>query len=118
MTTYHSIKRAQKRAGLCKTAAIRLIENAIERGQKPGDFDCKEREYLQRKAKRSGEQAVVYNGYCFIISVDGACITMFSLPDWFGKKRYYNKAKPRSAKAIIREYIYAGADYDLLDCMA
>ena len=34
-----------------------------------------------------------YNNFCYIVNKNGFCVTMYHLPDWFGKKRYYDGKK-------------------------
>ncbi len=89
MCTKHSVVRANERTPYNGKAAVRFIENGIARGKTAEEFKQKEREYLKNCAYNNCV-AKAYNGFCLIISSDGDCVTLFRLPDWFGKKRYYN----------------------------
>ena len=54
--------------------------------------------------------AKAYNGFCLIIGDNGDCVTIYRLPEWFGKKRYYDGKKTvRNAKryALPHSYLYA-----------
>ena len=95
MITNHSIQRASERTRYNGKSAIRFIENGIERGKTADDFNQEERRYLTNCAQGNCI-AKAYNGFCLIISEQGECITIYRLPDWFGKKRLY------SAKSRIR----------------
>ena len=101
MYTYHSIERTSQRAGLNKKSAIRMIENARIKGLSSSCFGGDEKEYLQKK-KPEGGRSVVYAGYCFIFNDNDLCITMFSVPIWFGKRRYAGKKRLKNP----RKYIY------------
>lgn len=90
MYTYHSIQRANERTRYSGKAAVRFIKNGIQRGKTAADFFQSEREYLTNCT--SGNCiAKVYNGFCLIVSEYGDCITIYRLPEWFGKKRHYDK---------------------------
>ena len=94
MTTYHAIKRTQERAELNLNTSVRFIDNAINRGKTADKFDSIEREYLKQKESQYGCYAVAYNNFCFILSNENICITMYPLPAWFGRKQsYYNGKK-------------------------
>ena len=106
MTTYHAIQRTQKRAGFNLESSERFIANAVKRGRSAEMFNAKEREYLQRQEAKKGYQTIVYNSFCFIVSDDGFCVTMFALPAWFEKKRHYvGKQRIRDAKKYVLWYI-------------
>ena len=101
MTTYHSLQRARERTGLSLKSSARLIGNAFERGKEADHFTAAERKFLERKVK-DGCRALYYNGYCFIVSADDYCITMYQAPEWFGKKHYDGKDEIRKAKKYMR----------------
>ena len=104
MTTYHAIQRTKERAGLNKRTGTRFITNAIKRGRGAEAFGSVEREYLRHESK-DGYRAIAYNAFCFIVSKDNNCVTMYPLPSWFGKKRYYQgKLKIRDTKKYICDY--------------
>lgn len=87
-TTRHAIERTQERANCTPKEASHMIRNAIARGKSCDEFTKDERNWLKHRAT-DNNKAVVYNGYCFILSERGTCITMYGLPEWFGKKRHY-----------------------------
>jgi len=106
MITNHAIKRAKERTGLSTKSSVRFIECAFERGKEPETFTAAERKYMLQKA-RGGSRSLYHNGYCFIISADEYCITMYQVPEWFGKKHYDGKHEIRN----IRKYIRMNNDY-------
>ena len=95
MCTYHSIKRANERTRYSGRSAVRFIENGISRGKTADDFTQDESRYLSSIAYDNCT-AKANNGFCLIISEAGDCVTLYRLPEWFGKKRFY------SAKTRIR----------------
>lgn len=98
MCTYHSIQRANERTRYNGKSAIRFIENGIARGKTAEDFTQEERKFLLN-TPYDNCIAKAYNGFCLIISEDGECVTLYPLPEWFGKRRYYNeKNRIRNAK--------------------
>ena len=99
MCTNHSIERANERTRYNGKTAIRFIENGIARGKTADQFAQKESKYLTSLA-RDNCVAKAYNGYCLIVSEYGACVTIYRLPEWFGKKRYYDgKKQVRNVKS-------------------
>ena len=114
MTTYHGIQRTKERTGFNMKTSERFIENAIERGKEAEFFPTRERDYLLQKEEQEGCKALVYNTYCFIIGTDNNCITMYSVPGWFGKKKHHDgKRKIKDIKKYIRYYDLLGEeDYD------
>jgi len=101
MTTYHAVQRTQERAGMNVGKAERFVRNAVKRGLGAESFKSIEYEYLKSYDDKDGCRAVAYNSYCFIISGDDVCITMFSLPDWFGKN---NKNKKKQKLRDVTKY--------------
>lgn len=98
MCTEHSIQRANERTRYSGRSAERFIRNGIARGKAAEDFNQLEGSYLASLA-RDNCIAKAYNGYCLIISRDGECVTLYRLPNWFGKKRHYDsKTLIRNAK--------------------
>lgn len=95
MCTIHSIQRANERTRYSGKSAERFIRNGIVRGKAAEDFSQQESTYLAGLA-RDNCVAKAYNGYCLIISERGDCVTLYELPEWFGKKRHYD------SKALIR----------------
>ena len=100
--TCHSIMRAVERTNLKTDAAIRMIKRAKEHGKRSAVFPAEERKYLSRM-ERDGNKAIFYSGYCFILSPDDTCITLFPVPQWFGKKyKFDGKTEIRNAKKYLR----------------
>ncbi len=98
MCSYHSIQRAYERTQFKKSAVPRFVEKGIERGKTADDFNQDEKKYLENQS-RDNCTAKAYNGYCLIISDQGNCVTLYRLPEWFGKKRFYNgKDRIRNVK--------------------
>ena len=92
MCTWHSIQRANERTRYNGSSAVRFIENGIQRGRTAENYKQDERKYLESLAYNNCI-AKAYNGFCLIISEDGDCVTLYPLPEWFGKKRYYDGKK-------------------------
>lgn len=103
--TIHSIERSKERLGLNERRAEKIIQLAIERGKTYNDFNSShERKYLEQHTD-SEVYAVAYNGYCYIISNLGFCVTVYELPEWFGKKKQYDgKTKIKNMKSYYRNY--------------
>ena len=101
MTTYHAVQRTQERAGMSTGKAERFVRNAVKRGLGVDSFKSIEHEYLKSYDTEDGCRAVVYNSYCFVISGEDNCITMFALPDWFGKN---NKNKKKQQLRDVTKY--------------
>jgi len=93
MCTYHSIVRAQERTRYNGMSAIRFVENGLARGKTAEDFTQKERRYLDERP-RNNCTVKVYNGYCLIVNECGECVTLYQLPEWFGKHRFYSHKEP------------------------
>jgi len=106
MTTYHAIQRTQERANLNLHRSLRFISNAINRGKSAEAFHSIEREYLLEKESKYGCVALVYNTFCFIVNDEDTCITMYSLPTWFGKKRnlYVGKERVKDKRRYKKFY--------------
>lgn len=101
MITNHALQRTHERAGLNRKSSARLIENAFQRGKTPEAFHAFERKYLKKKTI-DNSRVIVYNSLCFIISEDDFCITVFQVPEWFGKKQYDGKQEIRDVKKYMR----------------
>ena len=107
MTTYHAIIRTMERTGLDRTAAVQFIGKAMERGKGTEFFNGEVRRYLESKSA-DGQRAIVYGFYCFIISAEDICITMYSISDRLNDKKHYDgKQKIRD----IRKYMRFNSDY-------
>ena len=99
MTTVHSIIRAKERLGLNEKSAEHLIRNAIERGKTVEDYKPgKERTWIEQRCSE-GFTASFYNGFCFILNDNQLCITLYSVPGWFGKREHYD-GKEKIRKAV------------------
>ena len=110
MCTYRSIQRANERTRYNGKAAIRFIENGISRGKTAEDFTQDESSYLEN-IPYDNCTAKAYNGFCLIISETGECVTLYPLPEWFGKKRYYSgKTRIRNMKR------YAASNSSYVTC--
>lgn len=100
-TTIHSIDRAMERCNYRNWHdAEKNIARALQNGKRAEDFTSRERKFLSNEAHNNCI-ALAYNGFCYIVNEHGACVTLYSLPTWFGKKEYYDgKSKIRN----IRKY--------------
>jgi len=107
MTTIHSLIRAKERIGLSNVKAESYIEKAMERGKRYSDYHtAAERNWLE-KQNHPGSHALAFEKYCFIISDDQACITMYNLPTWFGNhkhKHYAGKERIRHLSKYRRHH--------------
>lgn len=106
MLSYHGQKRAKKRFGIGYEKADNHFEEAKLYGKYFDDYEYRsaEYDYLLGKQRKKDNQAVAYNGVLYIFD-DDTCITMFSLPSWFGQKKHYEgKHQVRNMKAYIRHY--------------
>ena len=101
MTTLHAVQRTQERAGMSARKAKRFVRNAVKRGLSADSFKSIEHEYLKSYDNKDGCRAVAYNSYCFVVSSEDVCITMFALPDWFGKN---NKNKKKQKLRDVTKY--------------
>ena len=107
IASYHSIVRVKERLGYNEKNALKQINRALERGKTAEQFSSKERTYLEDKCDET-KYAIAYNNFCYIVGTDGVCVTVFSLPTWFGKKKHYDGKEPiRNAKAYTRYNTYA-----------
>ena len=96
--TLHAMERSKERRNYKnQRTAIKNIELAIARGKRAEDFTSWERNYLY-SACTENKYAIAYNNFCYIVSEEGCCITMFPLPVWFGKKKHFD------GKERIRNY--------------
>ena len=114
--TVHSIERGKERLGLNEKRAEKTIKLAIERGKAYNDFNSsRERKYLKEHTNSEGH-ALAYNGYCYIISNTGFCITVYELPVWFGKKKQYDgKTEIKNAKTYYRNHCDSEAVFWYVD---
>ena len=95
--TYHCCGRMEERAGVTGEDANRMAHNAVLHGKTSETVKgSDERKYLSEKSSED-IIALAYNGFCFIVRrEDQLCITMYALPNWFGKKKHY------AGKTLIR----------------
>ena len=102
--TFHSIERAKERIGLNSRNAEKMITQAFLRGKTAEEFTSWERSYLEKEAY--GEcVAMAYSGFCYIFNSVGACVTMYSLPSWWEKKKHFDgKTRIRNAKKYSKYY--------------
>ena len=92
MSTFHSIQRANERTPFHGRRAERFVENGIRRGKAAESFRQREYDYLAN-CGRDNCVARAYNGYCLIINNQEECVTLYRLPEWFGRKRHYDRKK-------------------------
>ena len=104
MYTRHAVKRTRERTGLGKEASIRLIQKAIKEGIRPEFFPTREREFLiEEQSKYPDRRILVYENFMYFLSDEYVCITMYGVPEWFGKQRYEGKMKIRDIKKYMRQ---------------
>lgn len=100
MTSRHSLERAKERLGFNRKYAASVIENGIQRGQAACSFrPGAEREWLESRSQH-GCRALAYNGMCIIVSTDGNCVTVYELPQWFGKKAQFDHRNRRIRNCV------------------
>lgn len=105
MITNHAIKRVQERVGLKINSSEDFITNALERGKTAEVFAANERNYLQSKEAKGECCVIVYQSFFFIVDDADRCVTVYSAPKWFGKKKYYDgKTKIKNIKKYMRLY--------------
>lgn len=98
IVTAHSINRAKNRHNIKNVRSTgKNIALALQRGKRAEELTSWERSYLSKEA-HNGCTAVAYNNFCYIINSDGACVTLYPLPSWFGKKKHFD------GKERIRKY--------------
>lgn len=86
VVTSHGLERGRERRDFNKQKMKREFLFALRNGKSAEDFCGKRRNYMLAKQDR-GCYALAYNGFCFIVSSEGECITMYKLPEWFLKKK-------------------------------
>lgn len=92
--TFHCEERVNQRSRFNGKTAQRFVENAFKRGKRADNFTSMEASYL-RHFERNGLQAYVYSGYLLLANGD-RCVTIFELPNWFGKKSKQTQKTTRS----------------------
>lgn len=98
MKSIHSIDRIRERCNLKQDRlAMRNIQLAFERGKRADDLTSWEREYLANEG-HGNCSAIAYNNYCYIVSENNVCVTVYALPKWFGQKKHFD------GKERIRDY--------------
>ena len=112
--TPHALQRAKLRKGISGKKAETWIRKGLERGKIYTDFTSWERRYLQKEGK-NGCIALAYDGFCFILDTRGTLLTVYALPDRFGKKSLYlGKEKLRDGKKYLTRYEKEEENYDEL----
>ena len=103
VASLHGIRRVRERCGVKNNAAAEMnIMRAIARGKCAEDFSSWEHTYLKSEA-HDGCIAIAYNGFCYIVNSKGICVTVHTLPQWFGKKRAFRgKERIRDRKRYLR----------------
>lgn len=110
MITLHSLERAKERMGMNEKVAKKQIKHALERGKTADQFTSWERNYLEKEAYGNC-RAIAYNGYCYIFNDDNTCVTMYSLPVWFGKKKHFDgKERIRNYKTYAKNLFVSTED--------
>ena len=105
MNTVHSINRANERAGLNYSRAVRFTELAIQRWLRAEDLPCTERCYMQSKETDPSITTILYNGFIFIMENEETCITMYQAPSWFFRKHHFDgKKQVRNIRKYLRYY--------------
>ncbi len=103
IVTVHGVSRAKDR---CNVKNVRSAEKnvtlAIQRGKRAEEFTSWERSYLSKEA-HDDCTAIAYNNFCYIVNPAGACVTLYPLPSWFGKKKHFDgKERIRNYKQYCR----------------
>ena len=103
IVTVHGVIRAKDR---CNVKNVRSAEKnvtlALQRGKRAEDLTSWEREYLSKEA-HDDCTAIAYNNFCYIVNSAGACVTLYPLPTWFGKKKHFDgKERIRNYKQYCR----------------
>ena len=101
--TTHSVERAKERMGVNEKRAVKDIQRASDRGKRADAFSSWERDYLDRHSA-DDSLAIAYNGFCYIFDTNAKiCITLFRLPEWFGKKKNFDgKVKVKNPKKYYK----------------
>ena len=96
--TWHATERMKER---CNTknyrTATKSVQLALSRGKRADDFSSWERNFLLGETSDRCTP-IAYNGFCYIMNEEDACVTIFALPSWFGKKKHFD------GKERIRDY--------------
>lgn len=107
--TKHSLEKIKERLGVNLKRAEKRITDALTRGKSAEDFSSWERSFLEKEGK-DGCRAVAYNGFCYIVSPDNACVTLYPLPIWFGQKKHFDgKEKIRNIKKYNKTHFDMGS---------
>ena len=103
VVTYHSMIRAMERTPVKnQRSAAKNVTLALLRGKPASAFSSWERNYLSSVCT-SDCTALAYNNYCYVVNAEGACLTMYPLPAWFGKKKHFDgKEHIRNCKKYQR----------------
>ena len=111
MVTEHAYRRAKERFGLSAKDTERYFRNARERGRSPEDYQGLEREYLHSK-QYEGAHVRCHNSIIYVFGADWKGITLYSCPEWFGRRNPFRTGKTvfRTLSAYKRMYSPA---YDL-----
>lgn len=101
MTTYHALYVARDRFGYKADKTDRFVQLAFRNGRRAKDYKAKrEKSWLARHC-RDGCEAVAYNGKCLIFSGSGDCVTMYDLPQWWGKPNHGYEANRKKQPVIV-----------------
>lgn len=97
--TIHCVERINERQSIKSNArAMRKVQKAVERGSGAECFHSWERKYMENR-KKGNCSPIAYDQFCYIISEDGVCVTLFPLPKNFGRRKHFDgKEKIRNVK--------------------
>lgn len=103
IASFHSVERVVERCRVNRDTAERNIKLAKKKGKNSNCFKSLEKKFLCAQEAKYGNQAIVYNGFCYMFAINDVCVTVLQLPNWFNKKRYfYNKERVRNVKKFMR----------------
>lgn len=103
--TKHSLEKSKERLGINKKYAEKRIFDALSRGKTAEYFSSWERSFLKKEG-HYGCRAIAYNGFCYIVSPNNTCVTLYPLPSWFGKKKHFDgKEKIRNFKKYSKIHL-------------
>lgn len=109
-TTHHSIERVMERRSIKNVrTAEKNIARAIQNGKRAENFTSLEHTFLSKEG-RDNCTAIAYNGFCYIVNKNGACVTVYPLPVWFGRRQHFRGKEPIRD---FRKYCKSNRKYDV-----
>jgi hypothetical protein len=105
IVTYHGAQRAKERQNLKNPRSVdKNVRLARARGKRAEDCASWERSFLIQESQDDCT-AVAYQDFCYIFNSKGACVTLYPLPVWFGKKKaFHGKERIRNYRRFCRDY--------------